>query len=155
MFLAFAAVSKSDDAPLGHAEALANEALQKSNLGRYAEADSLFAKAGEQIGTDAIVARRLRNYRAIHDLNQAARFTDRVVFLQDGVVIAEGRPADVYSPELIKRVYGVEVELSLHKGFVQVHPLSERDQSALGLHSTPPEPTHEVRTVEQRGYATA
>ncbi|WP_113177028.1 ABC transporter ATP-binding protein [Rhizobium sp.] len=92
---------------------------------------------------------------AIHDLNQAARFTDRVVFLQDGVVIAEGRPADVYSPELIKRVYGVEVELSLHKGFVQVHPLSERDQSALGLHSTPPEPTHEVRTVEQRGYATA
>ncbi|MBO9198543.1 ABC transporter ATP-binding protein [Rhizobium sp. 16-449-1b] len=92
---------------------------------------------------------------AIHDLNQAARFTDRVVFLQDGVVIAEGRPADVYSPELIKRVYGVEVELSLHKGFVQVHPLSERDQSALGLHSTPPEPTHEVRTAEQRGYATA
>ena len=35
----FAAVSKSDDAPLGRAEALANEALQKSNLGRYAEAD--------------------------------------------------------------------------------------------------------------------
>lgn len=66
----FAAVSKSDDAPLGRAEALANEALQKSNLGRYAEADSLFAKAAEQIGTDAIVARRLRNYRAIHDLNQ-------------------------------------------------------------------------------------
>ena len=66
----FAAVSKSDDAPLGRAEALANEALQKSNLGRYAEADSLFAKASEQVGTDAIVARRLRNYRAIHDLNQ-------------------------------------------------------------------------------------
>ena len=66
----FAAVSKSDDAPLGRAEALANEALQKSNLGRYAEADLLFAKAAEQIGTDAIVARRLRNYRAIHDLNQ-------------------------------------------------------------------------------------
>ncbi len=92
---------------------------------------------------------------AIHDLNQAARFTDRVVFLQDGVVIAEGRPADVYTPELIKRVYGVEVELSLHKGFVQVHPLSERDQSALGLHSAPPEPAHGPRSVEQRGYATA
>jgi iron complex transport system ATP-binding protein len=92
---------------------------------------------------------------AIHDLNQAARFTDRVVFLQDGVVIAEGRPADVYSPELIKRVYGVEVELSPHKGFVQVHPLSERDQSALGLHSAPAEPAHGPRSVEQRGYATA
>jgi iron complex transport system ATP-binding protein len=62
---------------------------------------------------------------AIHDLNQAARFTDRVVFLHDGEVIADGPPADVYSPELIKRVYGVDVELSAYKGFVQVHPLSE------------------------------
>jgi CHAT domain-containing protein len=67
----FAAVSSSGDvATLSRAEGLANEALQKSNLGRYAEADALFAKAHEQIGSDAIVARRLRNYRAIHDLNQ-------------------------------------------------------------------------------------
>ena len=67
----FAAISNNDDAPLGRAEGLANEALQKSNLGRYAEADALFARAAELIGSDPIVARRLRNYRAIHDLNQA------------------------------------------------------------------------------------
>jgi CHAT domain-containing protein len=66
----FAAVSSSGDAPLSRAEGLANEALQKSNLGRYAEADSLFARAAEQVGSDAIVARRLRNYRAMHLLNQ-------------------------------------------------------------------------------------
>ncbi|MES2135530.1 MAG: CHAT domain-containing protein [Pseudomonadota bacterium] len=66
----FAAVSNSGDAPLSRAEGLANEALQKSNLGRYAQADSLFARAAEQVGADPIVARRLRNYRAIHDLNQ-------------------------------------------------------------------------------------
>jgi CHAT domain-containing protein len=67
----FAAISNSDNATLSRAEGLANEALQKSNLGRFAEADSLFAKAAEQVGNDPIVARRLRNYRAIHDLNQA------------------------------------------------------------------------------------
>lgn len=66
----FAAVSSTGDAPLSRAEGLANEALQKSNLGRYAEADALFARAAEQVGADPIVARRLRNYRAIHDLNQ-------------------------------------------------------------------------------------
>ncbi|HZC37089.1 MAG TPA: CHAT domain-containing protein, partial [Sphingomicrobium sp.] len=66
----FAAVSSSGDAPLSRAEGLANEALQKSNLGRYAEADSLFARAAEVVGSDAIVARRLRNYRAMHLLNQ-------------------------------------------------------------------------------------
>ncbi len=92
---------------------------------------------------------------AIHDLNQAARFTDRVVFLQDGVVIAEGRPADVYSPDLIKRVYGVDVELSVHKGFVQVHPLSEHGHIQLGLHSTAHEPVQVHHPVKQREYATA
>src|SRR3954454_16287703 len=67
----FAAASNgSTDAPLDRAEALVNEALQKSNLGRYAEADALFSKAAEIVGKDPIVARRLRNYRAIHDLNQ-------------------------------------------------------------------------------------
>ena len=67
----FAAVSNAGDvATLSRAEGLANEALQKSNLGRYAEADSLFLRAAEQVGADPIVARRLRNYRAIHELNQ-------------------------------------------------------------------------------------
>ena len=66
----FAAVGGSGDAPLSRAEALANEALQKSNLGRYAEADSLFSRAAEQVGNDPLVGRRLRNYRAMHLLNQ-------------------------------------------------------------------------------------
>jgi CHAT domain-containing protein len=67
----FAAASAgSDETAKSRAEALVNEALQKSNLGRYAEADSLFSKAAELVGGDPIVARRLRNYRAIHELNQ-------------------------------------------------------------------------------------
>jgi CHAT domain-containing protein len=67
----FAAASGgSSDAPMSRGEALVNEALQKSNLGRFAEADALFSRAAEYVGTDPIVARRLRNYRAIHDLNQ-------------------------------------------------------------------------------------
>jgi CHAT domain-containing protein len=65
-----AASSASSDAPLNRAEALVNEALQKSNLGRFAEADSLFSRAAELVGNDPVVARRLRNYRAIHHLNQ-------------------------------------------------------------------------------------
>jgi iron complex transport system ATP-binding protein len=68
---------------------------------------------------------------AIHDLNQAARFCDRVVFLQDGRVIADGAPVDVYSSELIERVYGVHVEISIYKGFVEVHPVSEADDPAV------------------------
>ena len=66
----FAAVSSSDEAPLSRTEALVNEALQKSNLGRAEEAEALFARAAQQGGSDPIVTRRIRNYRAIHELNQ-------------------------------------------------------------------------------------
>jgi CHAT domain-containing protein len=67
----FAAVSSAGNAPISRAEALINEALQKSNLGRFAEADSLFSKAADQIRGDPLDGRRLRNYRAMHLLNQA------------------------------------------------------------------------------------
>ncbi len=66
----FAAVSSAGGAPISRAEALINEALQKSNLGRYAEAESLFARAEEQLRDDPLDGRRLRNYRAMHFLNQ-------------------------------------------------------------------------------------
>lgn len=62
---------------------------------------------------------------AIHDLNQAARFCDRIVFLHNGQLLADGPAVDVYSSELIRKVYGVDVELSIYKGFVEIHPVSE------------------------------
>jgi iron complex transport system ATP-binding protein len=45
---------------------------------------------------------------AIHDLNLARRFADRVVLLHDGVVHKHGRSGDVLTPEAVRTVYGVE-----------------------------------------------
>jgi CHAT domain-containing protein len=66
----FATVTQGQAKPFAKAEGLVNEALQKSNLGRYQEADTLFARAEELVGTNPIVARQFRNYRAMHLLNQ-------------------------------------------------------------------------------------
>ena len=66
----FAQLGQRDSGPGGRAEALANEALQRSNLGRYAEADAMFSRAADMAGGDPVTARRLRNYRAMHLLNQ-------------------------------------------------------------------------------------
>jgi len=52
------------------AEALVNQALQSSNLGRYQEAEALFARAATVGGSDPVLQRRLRNYVALHLLNQ-------------------------------------------------------------------------------------
>src|SRR3546814_12614469 len=47
-----------------------NRALQKSNLGEFAEADRLFADALALPTSDPVQLRLRRNFRAIHALNQ-------------------------------------------------------------------------------------
>ncbi len=45
---------------------------------------------------------------AIHDLNMAARYCDRLVLLTGGRVLAEGSPEEVLSPETIESAFGVK-----------------------------------------------
>ncbi len=66
----FSAVTSGDLGRAAQVEAMTNEALQKSNLGHYAEADELLDRARQMLGNDPLVARQLRNYRAMHLLNQ-------------------------------------------------------------------------------------
>lgn len=49
---------------------------------------------------------------AIHDLELAARYCDRVVLLSDGAVRAVGTPAEVFTAELLEPVFDVDVEVS-------------------------------------------
>ena len=44
---------------------------------------------------------------AIHDLNLAARFCDRLVLLTSGRVLGDGSPQDVLTPETIEEAFGV------------------------------------------------
>ena len=48
---------------------------------------------------------------ALHDLNLAARFADRIVVLHHGRVVADGPPAAVLSPSLLRDVWGVVADL--------------------------------------------
>lgn len=48
---------------------------------------------------------------ALHDLNLAARFADRIVVLSRGRRVADGPPASVLSEELLVRVWGVVADL--------------------------------------------
>ena len=44
---------------------------------------------------------------AIHDLNLAARYCDRLVLLSEGRVVTEGPPEEVLAPETIESTFGV------------------------------------------------
>jgi iron complex transport system ATP-binding protein len=67
-----------------------------------------------QIGIMALIGDLIRGeglgaVAAVHDLELAARFCDRVVLLARGAVLAEGAPADVLTPDHLRAAYGVRV----------------------------------------------
>jgi iron complex transport system ATP-binding protein len=49
---------------------------------------------------------------ALHDLNAALRFADRVLVLRQGRAVAEGAPPQVLTAELIAEVYGVRAAVA-------------------------------------------
>ena len=48
---------------------------------------------------------------AIHDLNLAARYCDRMVLLSSGRVLAEGTPEQVLEQETVRKAFGVETSV--------------------------------------------
>ncbi|MFJ4689023.1 ABC transporter ATP-binding protein [Streptomyces sp. NPDC088789] len=51
---------------------------------------------------------------ALHDLNLAAYYCDRLYVLDGGVITASGPPVEVLTPGLLAEVYGVASEVTVH-----------------------------------------
>ncbi|MEM7736181.1 MAG: ABC transporter ATP-binding protein [Deinococcota bacterium] len=47
----------------------------------------------------------------LHDLNQAASYSERMLVLQQGKIVADGSPHEVMTPELLLRVFKVHVNI--------------------------------------------
>lgn len=58
---------------------------------------------------------------AIHDLNMALRYSDKIVMLKEGRIYDSGG-LDVITQENIEAVYGVKVYLTEHEGWLTVTP---------------------------------
>ncbi len=60
---------------------------------------------------------------AIHDLNLAARYCDRVVVLHQGRIAGQGKPSAILTEELIRNVYGVSARVGREDGYPLIVPL--------------------------------
>lgn len=58
---------------------------------------------------------------ALHDLNIAATFCDRLYLLQTGQVVAQGQPQDVLTTSMIESVYGVRAEVETRQSTGRLH----------------------------------
>lgn len=48
----------------------------------------------------------------LHDINQSLYYSDEIAAMKEGQIIAKGKPEEVINSELIRSVYGVELEVS-------------------------------------------
>lgn len=65
----------------------------------------------------------------LHDLALAARFCDRLILLDHGVVAAEGAPEAVLTPALLQQVYGISVEVGRRGDELYVIPWRRVDDA--------------------------
>ncbi|MGY6501217.1 MAG: ABC transporter ATP-binding protein [Acidimicrobiales bacterium] len=59
---------------------------------------------------------------AMHDLTLAAHYADSVVLVRDGVVVADGRPTEVLTTEILQTHYRARIDVIDHHGRLVVVP---------------------------------
>ncbi len=65
-----------------------------------------------------------------HDVNLAAEFADRVLLMKEGRAIASGPPSEVLTPELLRKVFDLEVLVDAHpiSGSPRITPVHARPE---------------------------
>jgi iron complex transport system ATP-binding protein len=69
-----------------------------------------------EIIREKVMEKSISAIMAVHDLNLAAKYTDRIVMMKEGKVFASGTPESVLTPENIRTVYGVVAEVIKNNG---------------------------------------
>lgn len=60
--------------------------------------------------------RNIISILAIHELNFAASYSDRVIVLHDGKIVANGNPMAVFTADMVNEAFGVPVKIYYHHG---------------------------------------
>ncbi|MBX5001930.1 ABC transporter ATP-binding protein [Rhizobium lentis] len=80
-----------------------DEPVNHLDLAHQLECLELVYRLKEQFGRTVVLV--------LHDLNLAARYGDRLVFLRGGKIVATGAPADLVTEERVAEVFGVQVRI--------------------------------------------
>ncbi|MFR5068714.1 MAG: ABC transporter ATP-binding protein [Eubacteriales bacterium] len=59
----------------------------------------------------------------LHDINQSLYYSDEIIAMKDGKIIAQGLPEDIITPELVKSVFDVELNISTENGKPFILPI--------------------------------
>lgn len=62
----------------------------------------------------------------LHDINQSLYYSDEIIAMKDGKIIAQGEPEKIITPELIRKVYDVDLAISMVDGKPFILPIQEK-----------------------------
>jgi iron complex transport system ATP-binding protein len=98
---------------------------------------------------------RISAVMAIHDLNLASMYADRMVILKNGALFRDGSPAEVLSTETISSVYGVTAKVNHDSERPHIVPLRKKQPSGQESNrSLAPEQPGEVLKQDMPGKST-
>ncbi len=89
--------------------------------------DTAKAQAADGVGVLAV----------LHDLNLAITYADRLIVMKEGMIVAQGSPADVISNALLKDVFDVSLLIETRDNMPCILPQSRlhgRDAARAGAH---------------------
>lgn len=93
---------------------LLDEPLNNLDLTHAVAIMRMLRTAADTLGTRVVVV--------LHDINFASRWSDEIVAMAGGRVVAQGPPAEVVTPEVLRGLYGVDVHVETVRGHrVAVH----------------------------------
>ncbi|ASD21062.1 iron ABC transporter ATP-binding protein [Cryobacterium sp. LW097] len=82
---------------------LLDEPLNNLDLRHMTEIMKLLRRMADELGKRVIVV--------LHDINFAATYSDRIVAIRDGRVVADAAAAEIMRPEVLEAVYDTKVDV--------------------------------------------
>ena len=70
-----------------------------------------------------VAEQKLSALMAVHDLNLASRYADKLIMMKNGAIYGAGTPSEVLTPSNILSVYGVVAEVKQEQGRPYVVPI--------------------------------
>ena len=74
--------------------------------------------------TTIVKKKNIAAVMAMHDLNLASRFSNKMIFLNGGKIYDAGKPEKVLTERNIRKVYGVEAIVNKNAGYFHVTPIA-------------------------------
>ena len=82
---------------------LVDEPTTFLDIGRQLEIMALLTRLNQEFGTTIVMV--------LHDMNQASRFSQRIIAMQQGQTLADGTPSEVINSVLLERLFRIRAEV--------------------------------------------